>query len=177
MNASLHLAYTNEASPDFLSHLDDCYFKERQPSGIGEEISAFVVKQRAYVKAHPPIAIYRVATEGSQTRGGGVVKQGTLRMVFTLDNGQQVCTARKGDLVVYADGRTAQIVTTAGEANSHIALVGSRLSNGDEIINTPQKGFLLFAREGVPMAEDFLPAFKPAEVLRPDSNEMKGNMQ
>ncbi|MCW1244507.1 hypothetical protein OC610_08825, partial [Pseudomonas sp. SAICEU22] len=64
----------------------------------------------------------------------------------------------------------AQIVTTAGEANSHIALVGSRLGNGDEIINTPQEGFLLFTREGVPMAEDFLPALTLAEVQPPSSD-------
>lgn len=163
MHASLQLAYTNEVSAEYLSHMDDCYFKEQQPS-------SFIDEKRAYVKAHPPIAIYRVATEGSQTRDGGVVQQGTLRMVFTLDSGQQVCAARKGDLVVYADGRTAQIVTTAGEANSHIALVGSRLGNGDEIINTPQEGFLLFTREGVPMAEDFLPALTLAEVQLPSSD-------
>jgi hypothetical protein len=48
-------------------------------------------------------------------------------------------------------------VTGAGEGNSHFALVGSRLSNGDEIINTQQGLGLFVLREGVPMTEDFLP--------------------
>ncbi|UWF49319.1 hypothetical protein NYP20_29220 [Pseudomonas sp. N3-W] len=58
---------------------------------------------------------------------------------------------------MYADGSTAWIVTAAGKGNNHLALVGSYLSNGDEIINTPQGCSLLIAREGVSMAEDFLP--------------------
>ena len=79
-------------------------------------------------------------------------------MKFKWDNGQQLRAAQKGDYVVYTDGRTAQIVTTSGESNNHVALIGSRLSNGDEIINTPQAGVLFIAREGVQMAEDFLPS-------------------
>lgn len=113
---------------------------------------------RAYAKAHPPIAIYRVATEGSQTRNGGVIQQGTSPRVFTLDSGQLVRAAQKGDYVVYDDGREAQIVTASGQGNSHVALVGSRLSNGDEIINTPQGFYFFVKREGVLEDEDFLPA-------------------
>jgi hypothetical protein len=64
---------------------------------------------------------------------------------------------------VYADGSTAQIVTGAGQENSHMALVGSRLCNGDEIINTLQGGFLLVGRDGVAMAEDFLPSIQQVE--------------
>ncbi|WP_277537756.1 hypothetical protein [Pseudomonas baetica] len=60
-------------------------------------------------------------------------------------------------------GRRAQIVTGAGQENSHVALVGSRLCNGDEIINTLQGGFLIVGREGVPMVEDFLPSIKEEE--------------
>ena len=78
-------------------------------------------------------------------------------MAFNLDNGQQVRVAQKGDYVMYADGSAAQIVTASGEGYGHLALVGSRLSNGDEIVNTPQGSGLVIKREGVPMAEDFLP--------------------
>jgi hypothetical protein len=74
-----------------------------------------------------------------------------------------VRAAQKGDCVLYPDGRTAQIVTGAGQDYDHAALVGSRLCNGDEIINTLQGGFLLVGREGVPMAEDFLPSVKQEE--------------
>ncbi|WP_223593721.1 hypothetical protein [Pseudomonas sp. A-R-19] len=45
-----------------------------------------------------------------------------------------------------------------------LALVGSRLCNGDEIINTLQGSYLLVAREGVSMAEDFLPSIEGAET-------------
>jgi hypothetical protein len=119
---------------------------------------AIINRQKADAIAHPPIAIYRVATEGSQTRNGGVIQQATSPMAFTLGNGQQVRAARKGDVVVYADGSTAQIVTGAGQANSNIALVGSYLSNGDEIINTLQDGMLIVMRKGVTLGKDFLPA-------------------
>lgn len=39
-----------------------------------------------------------------------------------------------------------------------IALVGSRLSNGDVIISTPQAGCTLNELKGLPMDADFLPA-------------------
>ncbi|MNE10573.1 hypothetical protein D3C80_1032900 [compost metagenome] len=78
-------------------------------------------------------------------------------MEITLHNGQQVRVAQQGDHAVYADGSTAQIVTGAGQENNHFALVGSQLSNGDEIIDTPQDRVYFVARDGVAMAEDFLP--------------------
>ncbi|WP_458131173.1 hypothetical protein [Pseudomonas sp. R3-41] len=177
MNASLHLAYTNEASPEFLLCLDDCPFTKQQLADFDEQSLAIVHQQQTYAKAHPPIAIYRVATEGSQTRDGGVVRQGTAPLEFTLANGDQVRAARKGDLVVYADGSTARIVTTAGEGNSHVALVGSLLSNGDEIINTPQGKALLIARDGVPKAEDFLPPLQQMDLAPLRSDDTKGKIQ
>lgn len=171
MPSSLNGPYTNDISLESLRHLDDLYLEPRQLEGYGEEVAAFINRQKAYVEAHPPIAIYRVATEGSQTRNGGTIQQVSSSLTFTLDNGWKVRAAQKGDEVVYADGSTARIITGAGEGNSNIALVGSRLSNGDEIINTLQKRFLIIVREGVPMAEDFLPALRLAEVHRLHSNE------
>lgn len=156
MNASPTLLYTNEASPEFLSELDKSPFAEEQLLGFNEQALEIVNKRDAYCKAHPPIAIYRVAAEGSQTRNGGVIKKTTSRVAFKLADGSQVHAAHKGDYVVYPDGTTAHIVTSAGEANSHIALVGSTLSNGDEIINTPQGSMVLVEREGVQLVDDFL---------------------
>lgn len=155
--------YTNEVSPEFLQTLDKSHFTEQQLADFHEDALAVVNQRQAYIKAHPPVAIYRVAAEGSQTRNGGVIQQATTPMEFKLDNGQQVRAAQKGDYAVYADGSKAQIVTGAGEGNSHFALVGSRLSNGDEIINTPQGGCVFIAREGVLLAEDFLPAIELVE--------------
>lgn len=86
-----------------------------------------------------------------------MIQHATAPMAFTLEDGQQVRAAQKGDYVMYANGSTAQIVTASGQGNSHLALVGSVLSNGDEIINTPQAGLLFYDREGVQRAEDFLP--------------------
>ncbi|MCQ6255873.1 hypothetical protein [Pseudomonas sp. Q11] len=177
MHSSLDAPYTNEISRESLLHLDDLYLEPRQLEGYGEEVAAFVNRQKAFVEAHPPIAIYRVATEGSQTRNGGTIQQVSSSLTFTLDNGWKVRAAQKGDQVVYADGSTARIVTAAGETNSNIALVGSRLSNGDEIINTLQRRFMIIVREGVPMAEDFLPALRLAEVHRLHSDVMKEDIQ
>lgn len=154
--------YTNEVSPEFLQSLDKSHFTEQQLADFHEDALAIVNQRQAYINAHPPIAIYRVAAEGSQTRNGGVI-QATTPMEFKLDNGQQVRAAQKGDYAVYADGSKAQIVTGTGEGNSHFALVGSRLSNGDEIINTPQGGWVFIAREGALQAEDFLPAIERVE--------------
>ncbi|MBV4554581.1 hypothetical protein HU742_025860 [Pseudomonas sp. SWRI102] len=165
MHSSLDAPYTNEISHESLLHLDDLYLEQpRQLEGYGEEVAAFMSRQKAFVEAHPPIAIYRVATEGSQTRNGGTIQQVSSSLTFTLDNGWKVRAAQKGDQVVYADGSTARIITGAGKNNSDIALVGSRLSNGDKIVNTLQKRFMIIVREGVPMAEDFLPALQLAEV-------------
>jgi hypothetical protein len=75
-----------------------------------------------------------------------------------LEDGRTVRLAHKGDHAIYADGRTAQIVTGTGDANGNVALVGSLLGNGDQIINTPQGAIIFHMREGVPMDEDFLPA-------------------
>jgi hypothetical protein len=166
MHSSLDAPYTNEISHEALRHLDDLYLEPRLLEGYGEDVAAFVSRQKAFVEAHPPVAIYRVATEGSQTRDGGTIQQVSSSLTFTLDNGWKVRAAQKGDEVVYADGSTARIITGAGKNNSDIALVGSRLSNGDEIINTLQRRFMIIVREGVPMAEDFLPALRLAEVHR-----------
>jgi hypothetical protein len=164
MNGLLQPLLTNEVSPEFLRRLDDSPFTEEQLAGFDDKVSAIIQRQRAYAKAHPPRAIYRVATEGSQTRGGGEIQQAAASLVFTLDSGQKVNAAQKGGYVVYPDGTTAQIVTGAGQGNSHLALVGSRLCNGDEIINTLQGSVLFVTREGVSMAEDFLPSIDGAET-------------
>lgn len=160
MNAALPLLYTNEVSSEFLRTLDKAPFTEQQLAGFNEQALAIVNEKQAYAKAHPPIAIYRVAAEGSQTRNGGVIQHATSPMESKLDNGQQVRAAQKGDYVVYADGSKAQIVTASGEEHFHLALVGSHLSNGDEIINTSQGGCLLLMRDGVRRAQDFLPSIE-----------------
>lgn len=111
--------------------------------------------------AHPAIGIYRVATQGSRSRQGGVIDGASSSMSFRIEDGSQVTflkAAQVGDRVTYPDGRSAHIVTGAGDCNGNIALVGSRLSNGDEIIDTLFSGICIVAHEGKPMHEDFLPS-------------------
>lgn len=151
-------AFTNEVSPEFLQTLNASTFTDQQLAEFGEEATLCVQQQQAYRDTHPPVAIYRLATEGSQTRGGGVIQHAASTMLIELSGGQQVRVAQKGDYAIYPSGETAQIVTGAGQDYSDIALVGSILSNGDQIINTPQNLSMFVMREGVPNAEDFLPA-------------------
>ncbi|WP_256591057.1 MULTISPECIES: hypothetical protein [unclassified Pseudomonas] len=96
MNAPLHTSYTNELSPEVLSSLDISPFTEEELAQFNEEARTIVLQQRAYVEAHRPCAIYRFATEGSQTRDGGVIQQGTSLLEFTLDCGRKVRAAQKG---------------------------------------------------------------------------------
>lgn len=158
MNAPFQFLCGNAVSPEYLRSLDTPHFTEQHIARFDEETQATVREQQAYLDAHPAIAIFRFAAEGSQTRKGGVIQQGTGPLAFKLESGLSVRVALKGDYVRYADGSTAQIITGAGQANNDVALVGSVLSNGDEIINTPQGGYVFIAREGVSMVEDFLPA-------------------
>ena len=158
MNGSLPLLYTNEVPLEFLNQLDKSHLTEQILSTFNGQALEIVKQRLTYNKTHPPIAIYRVATEGSKTRNGGIIKKIASQFEFTLADGSQVRGAHKGDHVEYADGTQAQIVTGSGEGNSHLALVGSYLSNGDQIINTLQDSTLLIERQGIPLAEDFLPA-------------------
>ena len=176
MTAPLLPLYTNEASPEYLSHLDDLHFEPDRLEGCVEEVATLLRQQQAYVKAHPPRGIYRLAAEGSQTRDGGTIQQGSSPFEFTLD-GRTLRAAQKGDHVVYADGSTARIVTGAGESNSDVALVGSRLSNGDEIINTPQDIVFFIARKGVSKAEDFLPTLRQEDPDLLPSDDTKEKIQ
>ncbi|MVW89259.1 hypothetical protein EI969_25550 [Pseudomonas sp. PB101] len=158
MNGPLSPMYTNEVSPEFLRSLDGPDFTEQQIAQFAEQSQAIVRQQESLIKAHPTIAIFRFATEGSQTRDGGVIQRGAVPVEITLEDGRTVRLAHKGDHAIYADGSTAQIVTGSGDASGNVALVGSLLGNGDQIINTPQGACIFHVREGVPMDEDFLPA-------------------
>jgi hypothetical protein len=156
-NTPSDLLYTNEASPEYLRTLDNSHFTEEQVATFHPHAADVVRQGKAFAALHPTIAIYRVAAEGSETRKGGVIRKTHSPLTFTLDDDRVVRAAHKGDYAEYPDGSTAQIITGAGESNSNLALVGSRLSNGDKIINTPQAVYMLVASKDDPMPEDFLP--------------------
>lgn len=152
--------YNNEVSPEYLRNFDQPEFTKAQLAELPEDVRAVLLERDAQKAVHPAGGIYRIATEGSRSREGGVVVGATSSMSFRIEGASPVTflkAARVGDRVTYPDGRSAQIVTGAGDHNGNLALVGSRLSNGDEIIDTLFSGICIVAREGKPMHEDFLP--------------------
>lgn len=83
-----------------------------------------------------PHTIYHVAVNGAKSKNGGLVNASSNGMKI-----KGLSIARVGDEVIYADGTTSKIISGAGIAclieGSPVALVGSRLENGDEIIESP----------------------------------------
>ncbi|WP_447749420.1 PAAR domain-containing protein [Pseudomonas nicosulfuronedens] len=149
--------YTNEVSEEFLRELRKPAFTEEELSTFNPEMAAEVRRSQSAQLTRSVIGIRRLATEGSESRLGGRVIRGTSATTITLDNGREVTVACKGDPVQYPDGSIAFIMTGAGKANSDIALVGSRLDNGDELINTPQDALILVMYEDHAWDSDFLP--------------------
>lgn len=154
------IRYTNTLTRELLATLSQSPFTEEQLASFSAEALAIVREQEAYFRRHPITAIFRFAAEGSQTRNGGVIQRATSPMKITLESGQVVHIALTGDVVDYPDGSQAEIISGAGQQGQSgersIALVGSRLSNGDEIIDTLQGCALIAQRDGVPIADDFL---------------------
>lgn len=152
--------YTNEFTPEIRSSLDISPFSAETLSTLSDESLAIIREQEAYIHVHPPVGIFRFAAEGSQTRDGGTVKIASSGVVINLKSGASVQLAQVGDRVVYPDGTAALIATGAGKEHRfgqvQAALVGSRLDNGDEIINTPQDSLLIIQRSGEAMPVDFL---------------------
>ncbi|KVU64863.1 PAAR domain-containing protein [Burkholderia ubonensis] len=81
---------------------------------------------------------YLFATIGALTERGGRVTEATGSLTIA-----GLAVARVGDVVTYEDGSEAVITDGAGNyavsGNKPFALVGSRLSNGDRIVETLQR--------------------------------------
>lgn len=92
------------------------------------------------------------ATHGSKTKNGGLVRATINQKI----KAQGHLLAVVGDEAIYEDGTTSKIISGAGEVGSiegyDIALVGSRLENGDEIIESLQSVFeyRLYADREIP---------------------------
>jgi hypothetical protein len=157
----MKIQYTNLLTPELRASLDSPFFSKEQKSDMPDDIRLQVEAQEAYLLKHPVVAVYLIATVGSRSKQGGVILQGNSGQSIKLNNGHKVQCARTGDIVAYEDGSTAIIVSGAGQAshdnNGHsTALVGSRLSNGDEITSSPQAIAMIVQREGELLYEDFL---------------------
>ena len=153
--------YTNEVTPQLLAEINKSPFSPQQLAAMDDKAKAIVNEQLAYHCQHPITAIWRIATQDSRTRRGGVISKVDHDWKIRLDSGVYVSVALTGDLITYDDGTTARIISGAGQAGIYkkheLALVGSLLDNGDEIISTPQQHLYIVQRAGVPEAEEFLP--------------------
>ncbi|WP_232448992.1 PAAR domain-containing protein [Burkholderia ubonensis] len=100
------------------------------------------------------------ATIGARTERGGWVAK-----VAGKSSYRGLMLACVGDIVQYEDGSEAVIIDGAGFAatleNKPMALVGSRLSNGDVITQTLQDGAGLRLTDGKPIPGLFDPAYVP----------------
>ncbi|MDN7702526.1 PAAR domain-containing protein [Burkholderia semiarida] len=90
------------------------------------------------MKREPAAPTHLFATIGALTERGGRVTTATSGLAVA-----GLVVARVGDVVTYEDGSEAVIMDGAGEyaicSDKPFALVGSRLSNGDRIVETLQR--------------------------------------
>ncbi|MCM1963022.1 PAAR domain-containing protein [Acinetobacter pittii] len=102
-----------------------------------------------------PHIIYYVAVHGAKTQNDGLVNVSSTN---TKNKGLSI--ARVGDEVIYADGTTSKIISGAGTAcivdGSPVALVGSRLENGDEIIESPNNTIAIRIYKDQALPQNFL---------------------
>lgn len=153
--------HTNEITPELINAL-----KNPAPPGGWDNADA---EQRQLFKSHAEemkprtlLAIWRFATEGSVSRQGGKIEQGSANALLMLSDGSRVRKAMVGDYVVYPDGTRSRIISGSGFAATNgngtsYALVGSQLDNGDEIVSTPQDMSILSQWDNSSaMPDDFL---------------------
>ena len=131
--------YTNELTTDVLERLRQPPFTDEFLSELEPQSRQSLVAEMESMLQRPVLHIFRGATIGS------------------LDGHY---SARVGDKVVYPDGREATIICGAGKGRvmqgESMALVGSMLDNGDEIISTPQGCQMFVFREGDALPDGFL---------------------
>ncbi len=149
--------YTNELTAEMLAAFDESPFTAEQLAGMNDDARSLIEKQNAYNLAHPVIAAYLIATEGSLTRNGGKVFSKYNGQQIKLDDGTMLNVSRVGDEVRYPDGTTAKLANGAGNIpDKSLALVGSSLDNGDVIISCPQNAGRRVVRAGESLPENFL---------------------
>ena len=102
-----------------------------------------------------PHTTYHLAVHGAKSKNGGLVNASS-----NVGKIGGLSIARVGDEVIYVDGTTSKIISGAGIAcivdGSPVALVGSRLENGDEIIESPNTSIAIRIFKDQPKPENFL---------------------
>jgi len=119
-----------------------------------EDIKQTLKAEQLYYD-NKPHTIYHLATNGAKTRQGGLVKASSdVWKVKGLSIG------RVGDDVIYADGTISKIISGAGNVcvveGASVALIGSRLENGDEIVDSPATGITIRIFKDQPTPKNFL---------------------
>jgi uncharacterized Zn-binding protein involved in type VI secretion len=144
--------FTNDLTPELLASFITPIFSEAEVA----ELDSQTRQQLLDRNSSPVTQIFRTATVGSRTRQGGEILAVCSQSV-TVGG---YFMAQVGDKVVYPDGSEAMIISGAGVANMidgvPVAIVGSELDNGDEIVSTPQGSRLFCLREGDERPEGFL---------------------
>ncbi|MCX8959899.1 hypothetical protein EHW64_01545 [Erwinia psidii] len=153
--------YINELPPELLVTMNQSAFTAQRRAVMNDDACAPVVEHEDFRRHHHVIAICRLAVEGILTRDGSIVKTATTGIEIEVASGKRLQVVQTQDEVVYPDGSKAKINSGAGQAGHFasgrsIALVGSRLSNGDEIISTPQKAGIITIHKDLPVPDDFL---------------------
>ncbi|WP_171334548.1 PAAR domain-containing protein [Acinetobacter stercoris] len=97
---------------------------------------------------------YYFAVDGAKTKNGGIVHTTSQVKIGGIS------VACVGDEVVYPDDTTSKIKNGCGDASVYdgrsLAIVGSQLENGDEIIETLQDGACIRIFEGQTPPKGFL---------------------
>ena len=138
-------------------------FTQEELNQMSENARSEIEKQMktyAEVQKKPIITQFFYITDGATTRDGGtaVAKD---RGVFCAGR----FIAAVGDKVVYPEGCEAEIISGAGRAMSlnnkdgsysSVAILGSRVNNGDVVISMPHAAMSCVIREGGKIPEGFL---------------------
>lgn len=116
------------------------------------------------MKTEHTVPTHLFATIGALTERGGRVTQATSGMTVA-----GLAIARVGDIVTYEDGSEAIITDGAGKyaicCDKPLALVGSRLSNGDRIVETLQRLWGVHVQAGETVDGLFDAAYVPPPAL------------
>ncbi|KRW39554.1 PAAR domain-containing protein (plasmid) [Acinetobacter baumannii] len=138
------------AKPVFLK---DLTFQDLQ--NLTDDEKAQLLEAEQLYNQQKPKSIYYLAVNGSKTKNGGLVR--TLSNKYQLEGVSIACV---GDEVLYADGTSSKIISGAGDAylidGRPAALVGSRVENGDEIVDTTLFSHTIVLYDDQPKPPNFL---------------------
>ena len=137
-------------SPIFFHQLPIEQIKKMSEEDIKQTLNA----EQLYYD-NKPHTTYYLATNGAKTKQGGLLKASS--DVWKV---RGLSVGRVGDDVIYADGTISKIISGAGDVciveGASVALAGSRLENGDEIVDSSATGITIRIFKDQPIPKNFL---------------------